>query len=465
MCEVARRCGAEVVRVDAPWGARARSAAAARRATRRSRDARLVAVVHAETSTGVENDIAPLRALQATDTLLLVDTVTSLGGIPVEVDGWGIDACYSGTQKCLGVPPGLAPLTFSARAVERVADPRDTAAVLVPRPRPHRRLRRRRAQVPPHRADRDDRRAARRARRRARRGARGRVGAPPRRRHAAPGRARRSSAGPLIAEEGHRLPQLTSTRLPDGVDEARAAQGAAHRVRHRGRRRPRRVRGRRVADRADGAFRPRTVGHDAAGRPPRAALVGETVRFGPPGPSRTCRQPEGDRAARLPPVGAPGAPAGEDLTAPPGAAAVRDLGGDPRDHRGDGVHRVDADARARSRTRPSAWCRPCGSSMWPGVNYNGTASALQQIVNADTNVRGAGISELTTLNADGARGRLRRTRVRLLGRLPASGAAAHLRRRSRERTAPRRRLRHRSRADHGGPGRGDDAGGRRSGST
>jgi alanine-glyoxylate transaminase/serine-glyoxylate transaminase/serine-pyruvate transaminase len=68
----------------------------------------------------VENEIAPLRALQDTDTLLLVDTVTSLGGIPVEVDGWGIDACYSGTQKCLGVPPGLAPVTFSARAVERV---------------------------------------------------------------------------------------------------------------------------------------------------------------------------------------------------------------------------------------------------------------------------------------------------------------------------------------------------------
>ena len=76
--------------------------------------------MHAETSTGVENEIAPLRALRDTDTLLLVDTVTSLGGIPVEVDGWGIDACYSGTQKCLGVPPGLAPVTFSARAVERV---------------------------------------------------------------------------------------------------------------------------------------------------------------------------------------------------------------------------------------------------------------------------------------------------------------------------------------------------------
>ncbi len=58
--------------------------------------------------------------MQQTDTLLLVDTVTSLGGIPVDVDGWGIDAVYSGTQKCLGVPPGLSPVSFSARAVERV---------------------------------------------------------------------------------------------------------------------------------------------------------------------------------------------------------------------------------------------------------------------------------------------------------------------------------------------------------
>jgi alanine-glyoxylate transaminase/serine-glyoxylate transaminase/serine-pyruvate transaminase len=119
MCEVARRCGAEVVRVDEEWG---RPLAPERLldAQRAHPGARLLAVVHAETSTGVGNDVAPLRALAETDTLLLVDTVTSLGGIPVEVDGWGIDASYSGTQKCLGVPPGLAPVTFSPRALERV---------------------------------------------------------------------------------------------------------------------------------------------------------------------------------------------------------------------------------------------------------------------------------------------------------------------------------------------------------
>src|SRR3954468_3118194 len=119
MCEVARRAGADVVRVDADWGlpidpqrlldARAEHP-----------DARVLAVVHAETSTGVQNDVASLRAVADTDTLLLVDTVTSLGGIPLHVDEWGIDACYSGTQKCLGVPPGLAPVTFSPRAVERI---------------------------------------------------------------------------------------------------------------------------------------------------------------------------------------------------------------------------------------------------------------------------------------------------------------------------------------------------------
>jgi alanine-glyoxylate transaminase/serine-glyoxylate transaminase/serine-pyruvate transaminase len=119
MCEVARRCGAEVVRVDAPWG-RALDPEELLTAQREHPDARVLAVVHAETSTGVRNDVGPLRALQETDTLLIVDTVTSLGGIQVEVDEWGVDACYSGTQKCLGVPPGLAPATFSARAVRRV---------------------------------------------------------------------------------------------------------------------------------------------------------------------------------------------------------------------------------------------------------------------------------------------------------------------------------------------------------
>jgi alanine-glyoxylate transaminase/serine-glyoxylate transaminase/serine-pyruvate transaminase len=114
MVEVARRCGAEVVRVDAEWG----EAVHPSRLLAAHPSPKVIAVVHAETSTGVRNDVEPLGAGKG-DALLLVDCVTSLGGIPVDVDGWGIDIAYSATQKCLGVPPGLAPLTVSDRARER----------------------------------------------------------------------------------------------------------------------------------------------------------------------------------------------------------------------------------------------------------------------------------------------------------------------------------------------------------
>ncbi|MGH3941507.1 MAG: pyridoxal-phosphate-dependent aminotransferase family protein [Pseudonocardiaceae bacterium] len=121
LCEVARRVGAKVQTVHAPWG-RALDPEQLLDARRQAPQARLVAVVHAETSTGVRNQIAPLSDLQGTDTLLLVDTVTSLGGIPVEVDAWGVDACYSATQKCLGAPSGIAPVTLSDRAVARIRE-------------------------------------------------------------------------------------------------------------------------------------------------------------------------------------------------------------------------------------------------------------------------------------------------------------------------------------------------------
>lgn len=116
---VAQRLGAQVETVEAPWG-RPLDPQDLLDAQRRSPHARLVAVVHAETSTGVCNEVTPLVALQETDTLLLLDTVTSLGGIPVEVDAWGVDAAYSATQKCLGAPSGLSPVTLSERALARV---------------------------------------------------------------------------------------------------------------------------------------------------------------------------------------------------------------------------------------------------------------------------------------------------------------------------------------------------------
>lgn len=120
MCEVATRCGADVTRVEVPWG----SPVPAERLLDAHPAPALIAVVHAETSTGVRTDVEVVGAEKG-DALLLVDCVTSLGGIPFEADGWGIDLAYSGTQKCLGVPPGLSPLTVSERARERiVATPR-----------------------------------------------------------------------------------------------------------------------------------------------------------------------------------------------------------------------------------------------------------------------------------------------------------------------------------------------------
>ena len=113
MTDVAARCGAEVVRVEAEWGRPIDPEALAAAHP----NPKVIAVVHAETSTGVRSDIEPLRELKG-DALLLVDCVTSLGGIPVAIDDWGVDIAYSGTQKCLGVPPGLSPLTMSERARE-----------------------------------------------------------------------------------------------------------------------------------------------------------------------------------------------------------------------------------------------------------------------------------------------------------------------------------------------------------
>jgi alanine-glyoxylate transaminase/serine-glyoxylate transaminase/serine-pyruvate transaminase len=80
-----------------------------------------VAFVHAETSTGVLQPVEPIaRATKQAGALLILDCVTSLGGIPVTLDAWGVDAAYSGTQKCLSCPPGLSPVSFSPRAVETV---------------------------------------------------------------------------------------------------------------------------------------------------------------------------------------------------------------------------------------------------------------------------------------------------------------------------------------------------------
>ncbi|HUR35981.1 MAG TPA: alanine--glyoxylate aminotransferase family protein [Vicinamibacterales bacterium] len=115
MCE---RYGATVRRLDVEWG-RACDPESLRQALRDGA-VDIVALVHAETSTGVLNPVRELAAIaREHDALVLVDAVTSFGGHPLEIGPWGIDACYSCTQKCLGAPSGLAPVVFGPRALER----------------------------------------------------------------------------------------------------------------------------------------------------------------------------------------------------------------------------------------------------------------------------------------------------------------------------------------------------------
>jgi alanine-glyoxylate transaminase / serine-glyoxylate transaminase / serine-pyruvate transaminase len=120
MADIVGRCGGRLVRIDVPWG-EVCDLGRIEDALKKEGKVKAVALVHAETSTGAWQPIEGLgRLCHAHGALLVVDTVTSLGGVPVEVDRWEIDACYSGTQKCLSCPPGLAPLTLSARALDAV---------------------------------------------------------------------------------------------------------------------------------------------------------------------------------------------------------------------------------------------------------------------------------------------------------------------------------------------------------
>jgi aspartate aminotransferase-like enzyme len=213
MCDVAGRCGADVVRVDAPWG----KALDPDQVLAAHPHPKLIAVVHAETSTGVRNDVEPIGAGKG-DALLLADCVTSLGGIEVEAEGWGVDLAYSGTQKCLGVAPGLAPFTMGPRAAERrVAKPQswyldlgmiaDYAATSGARKYHH---------------------TAPVAMIMSLHAGLGAVLAEgvdeARRRHAECGAMLHDGLQKLglelWAEEGHRLPQLTTVVVPDGVDDA-----------------------------------------------------------------------------------------------------------------------------------------------------------------------------------------------------------------------------------------------------
>ena len=122
MKENVTRCGAHAVMVEDSWGT-AVDIEKVKAAIAANPNAKALAFVHAETSTGVQSDAAALCALAtAANMLSIVDTVTGLAGINVDVDGWGADAVYSGTQKCLSCTPGISPVTFSSRAIDVITN-------------------------------------------------------------------------------------------------------------------------------------------------------------------------------------------------------------------------------------------------------------------------------------------------------------------------------------------------------
>jgi alanine-glyoxylate transaminase/serine-glyoxylate transaminase/serine-pyruvate transaminase len=120
IADAATRLGAEVYRVDAEWGGIVEPTKL-ESALENARQPKLLAVVHAETSTGVRQPVEELGKLaHRYGALMVMDAVTSLGCVPVEIDKWEVDVCYSCTQKGIGAPPGLAPITFSERAMHSV---------------------------------------------------------------------------------------------------------------------------------------------------------------------------------------------------------------------------------------------------------------------------------------------------------------------------------------------------------
>ena len=262
MCEVARRAGR-------------RSRASRRRGAARSTPPRcstrsghgptpgFVAVVHAETSTGVENPIAPLAALQEHRHAPPRRHRHVARRDPARGRRLGDRRRLLGHPEVPRRPAGSLAGHVLAAGRRPHPHPGDAAAVVVPRPRPHRRLRRRGPQVPPHRADRDDLRPPRRSRRGPRRGPPRGVGAPPRGRRAPaaqPPRAGLHAAG----RGGPPPPAAHVGRAAAGRRRRRPPQGPARGVGHRGRRRARGVRGHRVAHRAHGSLGAGALGDDAA---------------------------------------------------------------------------------------------------------------------------------------------------------------------------------------------------------
>jgi alanine-glyoxylate transaminase/serine-glyoxylate transaminase/serine-pyruvate transaminase len=124
LADMAERAGGEVTKIERPWG-EVFTVAEVKEALVRVKP-KVVAIVMAETSTGAWQPIEEIAAaVRESGAMLILDSVTALGGIPVEIDKWQVDAVYSGTQKCLGCPPGLAPVSFSDKAVEKIRNRRE----------------------------------------------------------------------------------------------------------------------------------------------------------------------------------------------------------------------------------------------------------------------------------------------------------------------------------------------------
>jgi len=122
MVEIVKRCQAEPIMVESEWGTIIKPEQV-KEVLKRTGKIKLIAIVHAETSTGACQPLEEISLLaKEADALFVVDTVTSLAGIPVKVDEWQIDATYSGTQKCLSCPPGLSPVSFSENAFSIIND-------------------------------------------------------------------------------------------------------------------------------------------------------------------------------------------------------------------------------------------------------------------------------------------------------------------------------------------------------
>lgn len=122
MADIVKRCGAEPIIIQGEWG-NIVEPEKVKATLKENNEIKLLAIVHAETSTGVRQPLEEIsRLTKEAGALFVVDAVTSLAGIPVETDKWNIDVIYSGTQKCLSCPPGLSPISFSSDAVKYLKD-------------------------------------------------------------------------------------------------------------------------------------------------------------------------------------------------------------------------------------------------------------------------------------------------------------------------------------------------------